>query len=227
MTRRPTLSGLLWPDDSQDSDLPQEWARNVAVRVLDWTWRAFDNLASNHLSRIDLAQPLEQLERDLTRNHFMEIQEIWKVETDGFSSLVPFHEWPEMETRSSASARPPAYDLGFTCNQNRRWAWPIEAKVLPTAGTFYEYMRDVEKFTTGIAAPLVGEGGMIGYLQSGMPNDFFTNLQHHLSEPLSAFTGFTARPHRASSHKRSTAPTLRLHHMVMILPAIPSTVPGE
>jgi len=216
MIRRPTFSDLAWPEDPADADLPQQWAQSVTIQVLDWTWRAFDQLHGNRLSHVDLRQPLEQLERDLTRNHFIEIQALFRAETDGFSTLIPVHEWPEMETRSSPPARPRAYDLGFVHLGHRRWAWPIEAKVLSTPASLHDYLADVrDKFECGVAAPLVGEGGMIGYLLSGQPDACFACLEKGLSCPLVVVPEFASRPHRASSHDRTQAPSLRLHHMVM------------
>ena len=103
MTRRPTFSELRWPDDPADADLPCQWASSVAMRVLDWTWRAFDALQTNHLMHVNLNQPLEQLERDLTRNHFIEIQRIFGAETDGYQNFVPHHEWPETESFGKAA----------------------------------------------------------------------------------------------------------------------------
>src|SRR4051794_14654673 len=107
---RPTFSELAWPLDAETRQQAQEWAGGVATQVLDWTWRGFDSLRTNVLSRIDFDQPLEQVERDLTANHFGEIQQLWARETEGYSAFFPHHEWPEMETRSPAPARPPAYD---------------------------------------------------------------------------------------------------------------------
>ncbi len=216
MTRRPSFSELAWPDDPADADVPPDWARSVTVRVLEWTWRGFDELQSKHLSRIDLTQPLEQLERDLTRNHFVEIQTVFQAETEGFSAVIPVHEWPELETRSPPPAKPPAYDLGFVHRDNRRWAWPIEAKVLSTPASLHDYVADVrDKFESGVAAPLVGEGGMVGYLLSGGPDICFANLEKRLSCVLVVVPEFASRPHRTSNHQRASAPTLRLHHMVM------------
>ena len=40
----------------------------------------------------------------------------------------------------------------------------IEAKVVCTPGSLADYLRDVnDKFISGVAAPLVGEGAMIAY----------------------------------------------------------------
>lgn len=165
---------------------------------------------------VDLTQPLEQLERDLTRNHFIEIQELFKLETDGFSSFVPVPEWPEMESRTSPSAKPPAYDLAFVSLTNRRWAWPIEAKVVPSPTRLAKYLKDVDdKFVAGIAAPLVGEGAMIGYLLTPETTLVFENLAKRLGQALEPVPEFRDRQHRVSYHPRVRAPRLRLHHMLM------------
>lgn len=214
MTRRPTMSELIWPDDDE---LPKRWAEGVTERILDWTWRAFDEFSQKHLATVDLTQPLEQLERDLVRQHFIEIQILFSVETDGYSSLIPHHEWPEMESRSSAPAKPPAYDLAYVCERNRRWAWPIEAKVLPSPGALAEYLKDVnEKFVKGIASPLAGEGGMVGYLLSEDTTTCLTNLEKKLGKQLNIVDAFKERCHRTSKHTRKDAPNLRLHHMIMV-----------
>jgi hypothetical protein len=216
MTRRSTFSELRWPDDPAEADLPIRWAESVATQVLDWTWRAFDALRTEHLLRIDLSQPLEQLERDLTSQHFIEIQLIVGRETGGYSAFVPHHEWPENASRSSAMAKPPAYDLAFVSLDNRRWAWPIEAKVVPTPGRLSEYLEDVQgKFIRCVAAPLIGEGALIAYLLTEETSKVFENLAQRLNQTLELVSEFRDRPHRISRHSRVDAPDLRLHHMLM------------
>ena len=217
MSRRRTFSELAFAGDTQDPDLPVEWARGVAFQILKWMWQAFDQLRVGHLQRVDLTQPLDQLERDLTRNHFLDLQAVFQRETDGFPSVFPSHEWPEMETRSSSKAKPPAYDFAFVHFEHRRWAWPIEAKVLSAPGTLHEYLKDVrQKFEEGIAAPLVGEGAMIGYLITGTADEVFANLRARLSTTLDAVAEFADRPHQSSNHQRASNPALRLHHMIMV-----------
>jgi hypothetical protein len=216
MTRRPTFSELVWPDGPDDWLLAEEWATGSAFRILDWTWRAFDALAAKHLSKVDLTQSLDQIERDLVRHHFIEIQLLFAEETDGYSSLIPHHEWPEMESRASAWAKPPAYDLAFISTTNQRWAWPLEAKVIPTQGTLAEYLKDVnDKFVAGVASPRIGEGAMIAYLLSDDSEAFLQNVAAKLARTLNPVTEFPARIHSTSEHVRATAPDLTLHHMVM------------
>jgi hypothetical protein len=195
----------------------QRWAGEVAIHVLDWTWRAFDQLAAEHLSQVDLQRPLEQLERDLTSKHFIQINRIWAKETEGFSSLTPHHEFPENETRPPAPGKPPAYDLAFVWCENQRVAWPLEAKVVQAPGALANYMGDVQKFLSATAAPLVGEGGQIAYLLRGTATEFFGELASRLNQRVEEVAPFQNRPHRASHHRRVFAPDLRLHHLVMHL----------
>jgi hypothetical protein len=188
------------------------------MQVLDWTWRSFDELKASHLSKVDVTQPLEQLERNLAALHFNELNLLWAKETGGYSSIRPIPEWPELQTRPAAPGRPPAYDFAFVFNENQRIAWPIEAKVVPTSNTLAAYLSDVAKFVTGAAAPLTGEGGVIAYLLQGPELDFLAALGKKLSEPLATPTAaaLLCRAHRISQHEISGAPQLRLHHLVML-----------
>ena len=217
MSRHRTVSELVWPTDPLDTDLPVAWARGVAVQVLGWSWQAYDELARD-IATVDLTQPLEQLERNLTELHFYRIQRLWAKDTDGFCSVQPGHEMPELLSRSSAAAKPPAYDLGFVHTEQPLWKWPIEAKLLPGPAALAEYLKDVRgKFETGIAAPVVGEGGMIGYLLKGKHELVLDNLAKELAQELAVLSEFSTRPHRISQHVRAGKPTLRLHHMIMVM----------
>lgn len=209
------MSELRWPTDDESRQQAEAWAAGVSIQVLGWTWRAFDAMRANVLSRVDMRQPLEQLERDLTSKHFIEIQRIYGAETDGLSSIIPHHEFPENESASGGSAKPPASDISFIWYDNQRVSWPIEAKVVPTPGTLAEYLTDTKKFTEGIAAPFVGEGAQIAYLFTGKIDEFFKNLGTRLPSPLQSMTEFSGRAHRVSSHARTSIPDLQLHHMAM------------
>ncbi len=215
MSRSPTLSEVVWPMDDDSRQQAQEWANGIASQVLDWTWRAFDTIRGGILGSIDFTQSLEQLERDLARHHFREINILWAQETGGECAFTPHHEYPELETRSPAPAKPPAYDFAFVWNANPRIAWPIEAKVVPTAATLADYLGDLKKFTDGIAAPLSSVGAQIAYLLTGTTDDFFNNLSTRLALPFQTVPEFSARAHRISSHSRNSSPNLQLHHMAM------------
>jgi len=216
MSRCPTLSELAWPIDDESRQQAQEWANGITSQVLDWTWRAFEVVRAGALGSVDLTQPLEQVERDLARHHFREINILWARETGGECAFTPHHEYPELETRAPAPAKPPAYDIAFVWNANPRIAWPIEAKVVPTAGTLADYLGDVKKFTDGIAAPLSGIGAQIAYLLTGTTDDFFNNLGARLSLPLQRLTEFSTRAHRVTTHTRGKVLDLELHHMAMM-----------
>jgi hypothetical protein len=209
------MSELRWPMDNESLRQAEDWAAGVSIQVLDWTWRAFDVLCANVLSSVDMTQPLEQLERDLTSRHFIEIQRIFGTETEGFSSIIPHHEYPENESRPGGRGKPPASDISFVWYENPRVSWPIEAKVVPTPGTLAEYLRDTKKFADGIAAPLVGEGAQVAYLLTGETDDFFHNISPRLTFPLQPLPEFSDRAHRVSSHTRIRFPDLQLHHMAM------------
>lgn len=222
MTRRAAFRELAWPDDPAFTALAVEWSHAASSQILDWVWRAFDQLRAQHLTRVDLTKPLEQLERDLTQLHFEEIQQVWAQDTGGFSAVLPGHEIPEFESRSSASALPPAYDLGFVFCENRRCIWPIEAKVVRSAAALSEYLKDVRgKFAAGIAAPFVTQAGMIAYLLTGIALDVFSDLERQLAQSLKPVPAFASRQHRTSMHagRRSPSgrvlPDLLLHHLVM------------
>ena len=216
MTRRPTFSEMRWPMDEESAAQAERWAEDVSAQVIDWTWRGFDQLREQHLNQVDFSQPLEQVERDLTSKHFICITQLWAMETGGFSSISPHHEYPENETRPPAPGRPPAYDLAFVWVENQRVAWPIQAKVVQTPKAIAAYVGDVEKFLGGTAAPLTGRGGLIAYLLAGEPAEFFDELQAHVHAKLEIVPAFQARAHRLSHHQRNQAPPLCLHHMSMM-----------
>jgi hypothetical protein len=225
VTRRAAFREQAWPEDPDFKELALKWAEAVSERILGWVWRAFDALRAGPMTRVDLTKSPEQLERDLTDLHFREIQRLWRGETEGMDAFYPDHEIPEFESRYSAQAQPPAYDLGFVLYANPRAIWPIEAKVVRKPATLGGYLGDVQdKFIAGIAAPFVGQAGMIGYLLSGTPGEVFAGLEQRLSQPLNHPSVFATRDHRTSFHVRGTSPfgrelpDLLLHHLVMSCP---------
>jgi hypothetical protein len=222
MTRGDAFREQAWPDDPAFNELALRWAQSASGQILDWVWRAFDALRAGPMARVDFSEPLEQLERDLTDLHFMEIQRLWANETGGLATFSPNHEIPEFESRHSAQAQPPAYDLGFALYANPRMVWPIEAKVVRTPSAISEYLKDVRnKFLAGVAAPFIGQAAMIAYLLTGTAQEMFANLEIELPQTLLHPPAFAARDHRTSFHARGTSPferelpDLLLHHLVM------------
>lgn len=215
MSLRRTLNSLAFPEDASLGNLPVEWAADVSNQILQWTWLSFERLKTGPLKGIDFTVPIDQLERSITQQHYIELQIVITEGTDGFCSFILVHECDEFERLKTANSKPPANDFGFVHRVHRRWIWPIEAKVLPTPGTLRKYLGDVQKFLDGRAGPLVGEGGMIGYLLKGKTTDFFDQLLKHIN-PLDELAGYPRESHRASQHDRNGAPRLRLHHMSMV-----------
>ncbi len=222
MTRRAAFREQAWPEDPAFEELALEWAEAASQQILDWVWRGFDALRAGPMTRVDLTKRPEQLERDLTQLHFREIQLLWAGETDGLSAFSPDREIWEFESRHSAQAEPPAYDLGFVLYKNPRIIWPIEAKVVPEPSALTAYLADVhDRFVVGIAAPFVNQAGMIGYLLGGTPHEMFAALESQLSQLLEHPSAFASRDHRTSFHTRGKSPfgrdlpDLLLHHLVM------------
>ena len=156
------------------------------------------------------------MERALTQWHALNVNQVWAEETHGRASFIPIHEMHEFESRKGGNAMPPSNDIGFIHRQNRRWKLPVEAKLVPSSRALTEYLKDVnDKYVAGIAAPLVGECGMVGYILSGETDDVFDALSTVLGH-LQALPGpFAARPHRTTVHARDPKPRLRVHHMAM------------
>lgn len=216
MNRFQTFSEQVWPDSPGMREQAIEWAQQCSEQVLGWTWRGFDTMRAKYFHLVDWSQPMEQLERDLTARHFRQIQNLWRAETDGYSTIFPIPELPELETRPKAPGKPSSPDIAFVWTDNERINFPVEAKLVKTPTALSPYLSDVEKFVSGIVAPLVGEGAMIGYLLSGSEVDMLQALETHLKMPLGIVPSFATRPHRASTHARQASPFLHLHHLVML-----------
>ncbi|WP_225414008.1 hypothetical protein [Stigmatella hybrida] len=218
MNRRRSLGEILWPEDEESLRLAVAWADSIAEQALELVWRGFDLVAANELKdrpNLVAIRP-EQLERELTQWHFLGIQTVWVAETDGFPSFQPIHEAHEFERRKGGKAMPPSYDIGFIHNHNRRWKLPVEAKLLWSSEALAAYLGDVTvKYAGGVAAPWVGECGMVGYLLKGTADEVFAGLAARLGVALESVVRFEHRAHRTTVHARATGPRLRVHHMVM------------
>lgn len=218
MSRRKSLGEILWPDDRVSRRLAVEWAESIVEQALELVWRGFDQVAAKELKdHPDLvAGDPEQLEREMTQWHSLELTKVWAQTTNGYASFTPIHEPHELETRKGGEAMPPSNDIGFIHCDNKRWKLPVEAKLLPSGKALSEYVKDVTvKYVGGIAAPLVGECGMVGYLLRGTSEEVFDGLSTALGQKLLAVDYFVERAHRTTMHARRTAPRLRVHHMVM------------
>ncbi|WP_426732551.1 hypothetical protein [Myxococcus faecalis] len=218
MSRRKTLGEIKWPDDATSRRLAISWANSIVEQALKLVWQGFDIVYMDNLKDApDLveAHP-EQLERELTQWHYIAIERAHRTTTDGFQSFYPIHEPHEFLSRKGGNAMPPSYDIGFIHTTNMSWILPVEAKLLWSSEALSEYLKDVnEKYATGVAAPQVGECGMIGYLLKGTVDNVFAGLTAQLGQALEPMVSFEGRAHRTTTHQRLKAPALRVHHMVM------------
>jgi hypothetical protein len=128
----------------------------------------------------------------------------------------------EDETQHSPKASPPAPDIAFIWRTNPRATFPFEAKVLKTDGTVSEYVKDLnDNFLQCRYAPFCGEGGMLGYLMSGTPDNALENIGHSLKCKLNLHPRITDHAHALSFHKRTSASCNKspadftCHHMII------------
>jgi hypothetical protein len=222
--RKKTISETLWPDVPPDfMYVASSWPEGIMTGMLDSVWQAYDLLCKEILSQIDLTQPVEQLERNITELLERRIQR----SLSGYEPFQVQHESWEWETRTSSQAQPPQYDIAFVLNENERVKWPLEAKVLPTDKAISPYIQEIlENFLTCRYAPFSSEGGMLGYLITGVPGKLFNRISSELECVLSYHPSFTSRNHRTSLHKRivpnnkNYPAAFSCHHLVM--PVSPS-----
>ena len=122
-------------------------------------------LRASHLARVDLTQPLEQLERDLTRKHFVEIQVLFASETTATLRSFPIMSFPRWSRGVRRRRSRPPTTSRLSRQQIRAGRGPWKPRSCRQPGRLGEYLKDVnDKFVGGVAAPLVGEGAMIAYL---------------------------------------------------------------
>ncbi len=218
MSRRGSLGEMLWPDDEESRSQAVVWAKSIVEQALDLVWSGFEQMVANELKEgpnLGALHP-EQLERELTQWHADAVTTLWAQKTCGYASFIPSHEMHEFESRKGGKAMPPSYDLGFVHRQCKRWKLPVEAKILTSSAALAGYLGDIQKkYLPGVAAPWVGECGMIGYLLSGLAEEAFVVLQERLKQQLMCIESFKDRKHRTTEHMRLKAPMLRIHHMVM------------
>lgn len=219
MTRRFTLSERLWPDTVEFVSFLEEVAGETSVTLLRLVWKGFDSL-SKELRDLDVAEPLDDLERDLTQ----QLEKRVRREMTGFEAFELQHGPYERESRKPAPAQPPQYDLAFALRANERVMWPLEAKVLADPGRIGSYVNDLQQeYLTFRYAPFSREGAMVGYLLTGRPADVFTNLSVSLACSLVSHPEFVTRDHRISDHVRTPPPgssypgQFRCHHMIFRL----------
>lgn len=140
----------------------------------------------------------------------------------GYEPFDVQHEVYEWESRQSAQAQPPQYDIAFFLRANERIIWPLEAKVLSSDGAVAPYVQDIQnQFLTCRYAPFSSEGGMLGYLFSGEPSRAFNIIGVRVPCTLSHHPDFLDREHKTSAHQRTVPVSknytrdFRCHHLIL------------
>ncbi len=207
-----------WPDTPDFMEVARAWKSDASAILLSFVWQAYDLLQNEILMQIDWKEANEQLERSITQLLEPAIHDVMTRDEPFYVQYEVF----EFETRESAQARPPQYDIAFVLYSNRRIMWPLEAKVLRTDGTVAPYIKDLKKeFLTCRYAPFSSEGAMLGYLISGKPANVFHHLETKVPCELYPHPEFPDRDHRCSEHLRhvpANKPYLahfRCHHVIL------------
>lgn len=185
-----------------------------ADTLLALVWTAYDDMRKSPPT-IDT----RDLERSITQRLEARIN-------DAMSGDEPFrvqHGAYEHETMAAPPAQPPQYDIAFVLRSDERLMWPLEAKVLETAGRLSEYLEDVrQQFLTCRYAPFSSSAAMLGYLLSGDTAEALDGIGKKLGCTLHPVGGpLSTRAHRMSYHVRtppagkSYPPDFTCHHLML------------
>ena len=217
MARRRSALESNFPAPQDFVALASRWRADAIEILLGYIWQGLDRLKA-HGFRFDPDQ--ENIERAITQLLAPEIR-------DAMTGAEPYyleHSPYEDETRLTANAQPPAYDLGFILRANRRAIWPIEAKVLKTDGGVAEYVEDIrESYLTFRYAPFSSEAAMLGYLLSGLPARALARIAERLETELERQASFPERDHGMTHHTREVPtgksyPTdFTCHHLIFLI----------
>jgi hypothetical protein len=200
--------------------LARAWNPDASGHLLGYVWSGLDKLTSEVLNEIPVTGDEEELERNITQHLEPRIRAVMPASSPFYIQ----HAVRENETRLPPPAQAPEYDLAFCLHGNPRVMWPIEAKVLDTAGQVSEYIKAIHgNFLTCRYAPFSSEAAMLAYLVSGDINQLFLNLEAKIPCTLNPYPRFANRPHKVSSHTRRVPPEklypaqISLHHLILRL----------
>jgi hypothetical protein len=175
--------------------LSSVWCKDQSEIMLGFIWRGYDQMQSD--------KPIvdgRDLERSITQLLEPRIGRAMTGDEPFYVQHGPF----ERETMQPPPAQPPQYDIAFILRAEERIMWPMEAKVLETAGAVSEYIKDIHaQYLTCRYAPFSGEGAMLGYLLSGTADDAFQNIARKTPCKLEDHPTFTSRPQKLSRHTRN------------------------
>ena len=210
MAKKPTYSERLWPDTPEFNSLLSKWNSSSSVVLLTFVWKGYDIFCQEVLSNVDCSQSDEDLERNITQLFEPRIRQAMTGDEPFYLQHSPY----EQETRKKSPAQPPQYDIAFVWRSNPRIMWPLEAKVLKTETTMTEYVKEIKNnFLTCRYAPFSNEGGMLGYLLEGTPENVFKNICKKLKCKLRHHTEFKERHHKISKHQRQVPQSKNYSHL--------------
>lgn len=205
MKPRQNFLQVVIPDGETFAEVRRGWPEGFVIACLERIWCGWDDLLKYFARQnVDPAnirwEEITQKERSLAHLHSLQIIGRQRPE-DPFLFKPESH---EMETLHSSRAMPPSYDFSFYLRGgNYRIALPIEAKYLLHAQDIERLCADLtHKYQSGKGAPLSPTAGLLGYVLSGTPEDFFFSIEAFLSCTLSTVPEFFTRPHRIGSHPR-------------------------
>ena len=217
---RRTISEARWPDTPDFVNLAKKWRSDAITVLLNLIWQGYDLYQEDVLSKVNLSQADDQLERDITQSLSIYID----AARSGFEPFILRTEWFENEQRKPSPARQKQYDLAFIWSSppNIRVVWPLEAKVLHSDGSVSEYVKEITtNYLPCLYAPFSSEAGMIAYLLKGDPQKAFSNIAAAVPCPLTHHVNFLDRDHKTSDHPRIVPAgriypsNLRCHHLVL------------
>jgi hypothetical protein len=220
--RRLTIPESRWPETQDFVKLAMSW-RNDAIKVLwGYVWQGWDSYCTKVLSKVDLSEADDQLERMITQDLELDIRRAMS----GYEPFMIQHERFEEQERQPSPARPKQPDLTFVWFEHRSSKYPLEAKVLKSdsISDVRAYVEEItENFLKFRYAPFSSEGGMLGYLLKGEPTVAFSSISTAVSRTLSDHPDFSGRAHKISDHDR-TIPEgkphpakFRCHHLLLQL----------
>ena len=200
MPKKQTYSERRWPDNAEFNSLLSKWNASGSAVLLKFVWKGYEVFCEEILSDIDCSQSDEDLERGITQLFEPCIRQVMS----GYEPFYVQHGPYERETRKKSPAQPPEYDIAFVWRGNPKIMWPLEAKILKTDSTLAEYVKEVKNnFLTCRYAPFSAEGGMIGYLLNGKPENVFDNIARKLKCTLHDHLEFKQQNHKVSNHQRN------------------------
>jgi hypothetical protein len=223
-----TILEQRWKNPDDFVRLAREWNPDAITILIKFVWQGYDLLVIDVLSKINFNGEEEQIERSITQSLERRIRRVMT----GDEPFDVQHEVYEFESRQSAKAQPPQYDIAFILRANDTIIWPLEAKVLISDGAVAEYIKEINgNFLTCRYAPFSTEGGMLGYLFSGDTSKAFSNIEAKVPCTLCHHPDFPNRAHKTSEHNRIVPSDkqypaeFRCHHLLLkIISSVATTV---